>query len=91
MFRACDPWIRERDPAAKPQVVRGRTRGIGGRGPTLEGLMTTIRPASPGAKSGTESVRRNNLGLVLRAVLEEGEATRARVAARVGLTRAAVS
>lgn len=53
--------------------------------------MTTIHPTSPGAKAGTETVRRNNLGLVLRAVLEEGEATRARVAARVGLTRAAVS
>lgn len=53
--------------------------------------MTTIQPPSPGAKAGAESVRRHNLGLVLRAVLEEGEVTRARVAARVGLTRAAVS
>ncbi|MCX5143581.1 MULTISPECIES: ROK family transcriptional regulator [unclassified Streptomyces] len=51
----------------------------------------TIESTSPGAKAGTESVRRNNLGLVLRAVLEEGEVTRARAAARVGLTRAAVS
>ncbi|WP_431046786.1 ROK family protein [Streptomyces sp. P1-3] len=42
-------------------------------------------------KAGRESVRRHNLGLVLRAVRDEGEATRAGVAARVGLTRAAVS
>ncbi|MFD7721536.1 ROK family protein [Streptomyces sp. NPDC059814] len=51
----------------------------------------TIHATPTGAKAGTESVRRHNLGLVLRAVLEEGEVTRARVAARVGLTRAAVS
>ncbi|WP_256104674.1 ROK family protein [Streptomyces sp. ODS05-4] len=43
------------------------------------------------AKAGKETVRRHNLSLVLRAVHEEGEATRAAVAARVGLTRAAVS
>jgi predicted NBD/HSP70 family sugar kinase len=36
-------------------------------------------------------VRRHNLSLVLRAVHDEGEITRAQVAARVGLTRAAVS
>ncbi|WP_405805482.1 ROK family protein [Streptomyces sp. NBC_00210] len=42
-------------------------------------------------KAGRESVRRHNLSLVLRAVHDEGEATRAGVAARVGLTRAAVS
>ncbi|MEU6486986.1 ROK family protein [Streptomyces sp. NPDC046887] len=42
-------------------------------------------------KAGKDTVRRHNLSLVLRAVYEEGEATRAAVAARVGLTRAAVS
>ncbi|SCD44667.1 Sugar kinase of the NBD/HSP70 family, may contain an N-terminal HTH domain [Streptomyces sp. BpilaLS-43] len=46
---------------------------------------------SPAAKAGHESVRRHNLSLVLRTVREEGEATRARVASLVGLTRAAVS
>ncbi|MEV6398595.1 ROK family transcriptional regulator [Streptomyces sp. NPDC051907] len=42
-------------------------------------------------KADRETVRRHNLSLVLRAVRDEGEATRAGVAARVGLTRAAVS
>ncbi|MFJ1748041.1 ROK family protein [Streptomyces sp. NPDC088116] len=46
---------------------------------------------SLGPKADKESVRRHNLSLVLRAVRDEGEATRAGVAARVGLTRAAVS
>ncbi|WP_299534820.1 ROK family protein [uncultured Streptomyces sp.] len=46
-----------------------------------------------GPKADKDSVRRHNLSLVLRAVSEEGngEATRAGVASRVGLTRAAVS
>ncbi|MFJ8311721.1 MULTISPECIES: ROK family protein [unclassified Streptomyces] len=43
------------------------------------------------AKAGKDSVRRHNLSLVLRAVHDGGEATRAGVAARVGLTRPAVS
>ncbi|MFI6686418.1 ROK family protein [Streptomyces sp. NPDC050485] len=42
-------------------------------------------------KAGKDSVRRHNLSLVLRAVHDDGEATRAGVAARVGLTRPAVS
>lgn len=42
-------------------------------------------------KADRETVRRHNLSLVLRAVRDEGEATRAGVSARVGLTRAAVS
>ncbi|WP_329061707.1 ROK family protein [Streptomyces sp. NBC_01429] len=46
---------------------------------------------SLGAKADKETVRRHNLSLVLRAVRDEGEATRAGVAGRVGLTRAAVS
>ncbi|MFI2287928.1 ROK family protein [Streptomyces niveus] len=46
---------------------------------------------SLGPKADKETVRRHNLSLVLRAVRDEGEATRAGVAARVGLTRAAVS
>ncbi|OII60470.1 transcriptional regulator [Streptomyces sp. CC53] len=46
-------------------------------------------PLEPKADKAT--VRRHNLSLVLRAVHDEGEATRAAVAARVGLTRAAVS
>ncbi len=66
--------------------------------------MTSSSPASPaaspepaapprslGVKADKDSVRRHNLSLVLRAVHDEGEITRARVAARVGLTRAAVS
>ncbi|MCX4965906.1 ROK family protein [Streptomyces sp. NBC_00654] len=51
-------------------------------------------PAPLGPKADKDTVRRNNLSLVLRAVRdvgEAGEATRAGVAARVGLTRAAVS
>ncbi|MFD7319728.1 ROK family protein [Streptomyces sp. NPDC059875] len=46
-------------------------------------------PAEP--KADKASVRRHNLSLVLRTVHEAGETTRAAVAARVGLTRAAVS
>ena len=46
---------------------------------------------SLGPKADKDTVRRHNLSLVLRAVRDEGEATRAGVAARVGLTRAAVS
>ncbi|MEU9859451.1 ROK family transcriptional regulator [Streptomyces sp. NPDC047971] len=46
-------------------------------------------PAAP--KADKASVRRHNLSLVLRTVHEAGETTRAAVAARVGLTRAAVS
>ncbi|MFJ8666157.1 ROK family protein [Streptomyces sp. NPDC093600] len=47
------------------------------------------RPVEP--KADKASVRRHNLSLVLRTVHEAGETTRAAVAARVGLTRAAVS
>ncbi|MFB7370779.1 ROK family protein [Streptomyces sp. NPDC056222] len=46
-------------------------------------------PVEP--KADKASVRRHNLSLVLRTVHEAGETTRAAVAARVGLTRAAVS
>jgi predicted NBD/HSP70 family sugar kinase len=46
---------------------------------------------SLGPKADKEMVRRHNLSLVLRAVRDEGETTRAGVAARVGLTRASVS
>ncbi|MFD6418907.1 ROK family protein [Streptomyces sp. NPDC060194] len=42
-------------------------------------------------KADKASVRRHNLSLVLRAVHDAGEITRAAVAVRVGLTRAAVS
>ncbi|GGW24151.1 ROK family transcriptional regulator [Streptomyces xantholiticus] len=51
----------------------------------------TARPTPLGTKADRETVRRHNLSLVLRAVRDQGEATRAGVAARVGLTRAAVS
>lgn len=44
-----------------------------------------------GPKADRETVRRHNLSLVLRAVRDQGEATRAGVSTRVGLTRAAVS
>ncbi|MFF5970711.1 ROK family protein [Streptomyces sp. NPDC012769] len=47
------------------------------------------RPSAP--KADKAGVRRHNLSLVLRTVHESGETTRAAVAARVGLTRAAVS
>ncbi|MET9436414.1 ROK family transcriptional regulator [Streptomyces sp. NPDC006551] len=49
----------------------------------------SARPVEP--KADKASVRRHNLSLVLRTVHEAGETTRAAVAARVGLTRAAVS
>ncbi|MFJ4715991.1 ROK family protein [Streptomyces sp. NPDC088785] len=49
-----------------------------------------VSPAPP-AKADKAGVRRHNLSLVLRTVHDEGEATRAGIAARVGLTRAAVS
>lgn len=52
-------------------------------------MNDTLDPLEPKADKAT--VRRHNLSLVLRAVHDEGEATRAAVAARVGLTRAAVS
>ncbi|MDN3293578.1 ROK family protein [Streptomyces ficellus] len=52
-------------------------------------MKNTLDPLEPKADKAT--VRRHNLSLVLRAVHDEGEATRAAVAARVGLTRAAVS
>ncbi|MFF8958415.1 ROK family protein [Streptomyces sp. NPDC014894] len=42
-------------------------------------------------KAGRDTVRRHNLSLVLRAVKDSGETTRAGVSARVGLTRAAIS
>ncbi|MFE0736867.1 ROK family protein [Streptomyces sp. NPDC058855] len=47
------------------------------------------QPTEP--KADTSGVRRHNLSLVLRTVHEAGETTRAAVAARVGLTRPAVS
>ncbi|KUH39083.1 MULTISPECIES: ROK family protein [Streptomyces] len=52
-------------------------------------MKNTLDPLEPKADKAT--VRRHNLSLVLRAVHDEGETTRAAVAARVGLTRAAVS
>ncbi|MEV5678246.1 MULTISPECIES: ROK family protein [unclassified Streptomyces] len=55
-------------------------------------MKSNLTPLGP--KADKDTVRRNNLSLVLRAVRDEGvagEATRAGVAARVGLTRAAVS
>ncbi|MEE1752524.1 ROK family protein [Streptomyces sp. SP18CS02] len=52
-------------------------------------MKNSLDPLQP--KADKASVRRHNLSLVLRAVHDEGEATRAAVAARVGLTRAAVS
>lgn len=54
-----------------------------------QGGRTALTPLEP--KADRETVRRHNLSLVLRAVRDEGEATRAGVAGRVGLTRAAVS
>ncbi|MEU0395830.1 ROK family transcriptional regulator [Streptomyces sp. NPDC006208] len=53
------------------------------------GHMGRRAPLEP--KADRETVRRHNLSLVLRAVRDEGEITRAGVSARVGLTRAAVS
>ncbi|GLF98353.1 ROK family protein [Streptomyces yaizuensis] len=56
-----------------------------------------VRIPAPGCrdplepKAGRDTVRRHNLSLVLRAVRDAGEITRAGVAARVGLTRAAIS
>jgi predicted NBD/HSP70 family sugar kinase len=56
-----------------------------------------VRPTGPAGrdplepKAGRDTVRRHNLSLVLRAVRDSGEITRAGVSARVGLTRAAIS
>lgn len=47
------------------------------------------QPTEP--KADKSGVRRHNLSLVLRTVHDAGETTRAAVAARVGLTRPAVS
>ncbi|MFJ8855906.1 ROK family protein [Streptomyces sp. NPDC102437] len=54
-------------------------------------MKSNVTPLGP--KADKDTVRRSNLSLVLRAVRDEAEggATRAGVAARVGLTRAAVS
>ncbi|MGV9899801.1 ROK family protein, partial [Streptomyces tendae] len=52
-------------------------------------MMNNLTPLAPKADKAT--VRRHNLSLVLRAVHDAGEATRAGVATHVGLTRAAVS
>lgn len=52
-------------------------------------MMNNLTPLEPKADKAT--VRRHNLSLVLRAVHDAGEATRAGVATHVGLTRAAVS
>ncbi|WP_327294206.1 MULTISPECIES: ROK family protein [unclassified Streptomyces] len=52
-------------------------------------MTNNLTPLGP--KADKDTVRRHNLSLVLRAVREQGEATRAGVATRVGLTRAAVS
>ncbi|MFF8841346.1 ROK family protein [Streptomyces sp. NPDC015127] len=60
--------------------------GGGTRGRAVRHVPTPLEP-----KADRETVRRHNLSLVLRAVRDEGETTRAGVAARVGLTRAAVS
>ncbi|MET9778864.1 ROK family transcriptional regulator [Streptomyces sp. NPDC006367] len=52
-------------------------------------MKNHLTPLEPKADKAT--VRRHNLSLVLRAVHDAGEATRAGIAAHVGLTRAAVS
>ncbi|MFB7914367.1 ROK family protein [Streptomyces sp. NPDC056061] len=52
-------------------------------------MKRNLAPLGP--KADQDTVRRSNLSLVLRAVRDEGETTRAHVATRVGLTRAAVS
>ncbi|MFI1102423.1 ROK family protein [Streptomyces melanogenes] len=52
-------------------------------------MKSNLAPLAP--KADKDTVRRHNLSLVLRAVHDGGETTRAGVAARVGLTRAAVS
>ncbi|GHG10833.1 transcriptional regulator [Streptomyces hydrogenans] len=51
--------------------------------------LTMNQPTEP--KADKSGVRRHNLSLVLRTVHDAGETTRAAVAARVGLTRPAVS
>ncbi|MGC9475612.1 ROK family protein [Streptomyces sp. WG4] len=52
-------------------------------------MKNNLTPLEPKADKAT--VRRHNLSLVLRAVHDAGEATRAGIATHVGLTRAAVS
>ncbi|MFE6159289.1 ROK family protein [Streptomyces sp. NPDC056486] len=53
--------------------------------------MNSNDPSAAPSKADKATVRRHNLSLVLRTVHDAGETTRANVAARVGLTRAAVS
>lgn len=53
--------------------------------------MNSNDPSAAPSKADKATVRRHNLSLVLRTVHDAGETTRAGVAARVGLTRAAVS
>jgi predicted NBD/HSP70 family sugar kinase len=55
-------------------------------GTTMKNHLTPLEP-----KADKATVRRHNLSLVLRAVHDAGEATRAGIATHVGLTRAAVS
>ncbi|MGY1577396.1 ROK family transcriptional regulator [Streptomyces sp. MN13] len=52
-------------------------------------MKSNVIPLGP--KADKVTVRRHNLSLVLRTVHDTGEVTRAGIAARVGLTRAAVS
>jgi len=49
---------------------------------------TTVRPA--GAPAGTEQVRRQNTGLVLRSLRADGAATRTELARRTGLAKATI-
>ncbi|WP_199547847.1 ROK family transcriptional regulator [Streptomyces sp. N35] len=53
--------------------------------------MNSSDPFAGAPKADKATLRRHNLSLVLRTVHDAGEATRAAVAGRVGLTRAAVS
>lgn len=75
----------DRTHAADPFETPSRPRPPAGRAAARPGRD----PLEP--KAGRDTVRRHNLSLVLRAVRDAGETTRAGISARVGLTRAAIS
>ncbi|MFE3093159.1 ROK family protein [Streptomyces sp. NPDC059248] len=77
-------------PSAGGPADRGDRGGSAGNRPSPGTAGRPGRdPLEP--KAGRDTVRRHNLSLVLRAVRDAGETTRAGVSARSGLTRAAIS
>ncbi|MEU7033422.1 ROK family transcriptional regulator [Streptomyces sp. NPDC046237] len=99
--RTGDARPKERKPVEEGRPAEG-TPAAGARAAGTPAAGTPARSAPGEERTGVASlprepkadkasVRRHNLSLVLRTVHDAGETTRAAVAARVGLTRAAVS